>query len=169
MKGKKIFFKLVEHGGQVFWNKIPIKALGENRISIKDQAYDKKPNIQTYFTNTKLTTKNMNDEDKSIVHDILKNIGFYSMKQKKVLNSARMKDALHNLPKEIAKIRNAPLPAIENESDNLQGEGVKIIVPSNKIDISTRLEILLGLKLSAHTDTPTEASELYNYILQQNR
>ena len=37
--------------------------------------------------------------------------------------------------------------------NNLQGEGVKIIIPSNIIDIYTRLEILLGLKLSGHTDT----------------
>ena len=38
MKGSKNFFKLEEKAnGQVFWNKIPIKAIGENRISIKDQ------------------------------------------------------------------------------------------------------------------------------------
>ena len=32
-----------------------------------------------------------------------------------------MRDALYILANEIAKIRNPPLPAIENESDNLQG------------------------------------------------
>ena len=48
MKGSRNFFKLVEKAdGQVFWNKIPIKALGENRISLKNQEYDIKPNIQT--------------------------------------------------------------------------------------------------------------------------
>ena len=57
MKGNKNFFKLLEQDGEVFWNKIPNKALGKNRISIKDQEYDIKPNIQNYFTNTKLTTK----------------------------------------------------------------------------------------------------------------
>ena len=36
----------------------------------------------------------------------------------------------------------------------------KIIIPSNIIDIYTRLEILLGLRLSGHTDTLTEASNL---------
>ena len=54
-----------------------------------------------------------------------------------------MQHALNNLPKEIVKIRNPPLPSIEND---LQGEGVKIIIPSNIIDIYTRLEILLGNK-----------------------
>ena len=46
----------------------------------------------------------MDDEDKSTVYDILKNIGFYSMRHTKGLKSARMQDALYNLPKEIAKI-----------------------------------------------------------------
>ena len=82
------------------------------------------------------------------------------MKHTKGLNSAGRRDALYNLPEETAKIRNPPLPAIENESHNLQGEGVKIVIPSIKIDIYTRLEILLGLKTSRHTDTLTEASNL---------
>ena len=47
---------------------------------------------------------------------------------------------------------------------NLKGEGVKIIIPSNIIDIYARLEISLGLKLSGHTDTLTEASNLINEL-----
>ena len=169
MKGSKNFFKLVEKADdQVFWNKIPIKALGENRISIKNQEYDIKPSIQNCFTSTNQTTKNMDDEDKLTVYDILKNIGFYSMRHTKGLKSARMKDALINLPKEIDRIRNPPLPAFEIESDNLEGEGVqKIIIPSNKIDIYTGLEVLLGLKLSGHSDTFTEASNLIDELHKQ--
>ena len=72
MKKSKIFFKLEQDGNELFWNKIPIKALGDNRISIKDHEYDINPIIQEYFTNTKQTTKNMNNEDKSTVYDILK-------------------------------------------------------------------------------------------------
>ena len=162
-----MFFKLEQDGNEIFWNKIPFKALGDNRISIKDREYDIKPNIQAYFTNTKQTTKNMDDEDKSTVYDILKNIGFYSMKHIKCLQSARMKDALKNLPNDIDKIRNPPLPAIENESDKLHGEGVKFIIPSNIIDIYTRLEILLGLKISGHTDTVTEASNLIDELYER--
>ena len=168
MKKSKNFFKLEEDDdGKIFWNKNPIKALGENRISIKNQEHDIKPNIQNYFTNTKLTTKNMDDDDKSTVYDILKNTGFYFMRHKKGLNSARMKDALYNLPREIDKIRKPPLPAIENESDILQGEGVKIIIPSNIIDIYTRLEVLLGLKLSGHSNTLTEASNLIDELYKR--
>ena len=49
---------------------------------------------------------------------------------------------------------------ITDDSDDLQGEGVKIIIPSILTDIYTRLKIILGLKLSGHTDTLTEASIL---------
>ena len=149
------------------WNKIPIKALGENRIIIKEKEYDINPNIQNYFTDTRLTTQHMDNDDKSTVYDIIKDIGFYSIRHKKGKKSFRLKDALYNLPNEIDKNRNPPLPAIENESDNLHGEGVKIIIPSNIIDIYTRLEILLGLKLSGHTDTLTEASNLIDELYKR--
>ena len=50
-------------------------------------------------------------------------------------------------------------------------------MPSNMIDLYTILEILLGLKLSGHTDTLTEASNLIEELYrmgeiqkeQQNR
>ena len=51
---------------------------------------------------------------------------------------------------------------------NLQGRGIeKIIIPSNIIDIYTRLEILLGLKLSGHSDTLTEASNLIDELCKR--
>ena len=37
---------------------------------------------------------------------------------------------------------------------------MKIILPSNILDVYTRKEILLALKLSDHTDTLTEAISL---------
>ena len=110
----------------------------------------------------------MDDADKSTVYGILKSIGFYSMRHINGLNSTRMKDALNILPREIAKIRNPPLPAIDNESDKLEGEGIqKIIIPSNIIDIYTRLENLLGLKLSGHTNTLPEASNLIDELYKR--
>ena len=94
-------------------------------------------------------------------------MGFYSMKHTRGTKSARMTDVLYNLQKEIAKIRNPPLPAIENESDDLQGEGVKIITPNNIVDIYTRLEILLVFKLSGYSDTLTEASALIDELYKR--
>ena len=55
----------------------------------------------------------------------------------------------------------------KEESDILQGEGVKIIIPSNVVDIYTRLEILLGLKLSGHTETLTEATNLIDELYKR--
>ena len=167
MKRSKNFFKLVRDGKEVFWNKIPIIPQGENRVSIKGKEFDINPNIQNYFTTTKLTTKNMDNKDKSTVYDILKNLGFYKMMHTKGLKSARMQDALYNFPREIVKFRNPPITAIANESDNLEGEGVKIIIPSNIIDIYNRLEVLIGLKLSGHSNTLTEAKNLIDELYRR--
>ena len=94
MKRSKNFFKLEQESKHIFWNKIPIIPIGENRVSIKDEEFNIKPNIQEYFTNTTLTTKNMDNEDKSTVYDILKILGFFSTMHTRGLNSARMQDAL---------------------------------------------------------------------------
>ena len=55
----------------------------------------------------------------------------------------------------------------KEEPDNLIGRGVKIITPSNIIEIYTRLEVVLGLKLSGHTDTLTEASNLIDELYKR--
>ena len=50
----------------------------------------------------------------------------------------------------------------------LKGRGIeKIIIPSNIVDIYTRLEILLGLKLSGHSHTLTEASNLIDELYKR--
>ena len=61
-------------------------------------------------------------------------------------------------------IQNRTFDEITDDSDDLQGEGVKIFIPSDVIDIYTRLQILLGLKISGHSDTLTEASNLIDEI-----
>ena len=58
-------------------------------------------------------------------------------------------------------------PPTDEESD-LEGSGVtKIIIPNNIIEIWTRLEVLLGLKLSGHTDTLTESSNLIDELYKR--
>ena len=48
------------------------------------------------------------------------------------------------------------------------GRGIeKIVKPSNLIDFYTRLEILLGLKISGHTDTLSEASNIINELYRR--
>ena len=65
MKRSKYFFaKVVEKAnGVVFWNGIQIRPQGGNRIMIKDEEYKITPGIQGFLTNTKLTTRPMDNED----------------------------------------------------------------------------------------------------------
>ena len=165
------FFKLEEKpNGRVYWIDVLIKPVRENTIDIIGKEYNITPSMQNYFINTRFTTKSLNINEKETVYEIPKIDGFYNTRHNKGLNSARMKDALHNLPKAIAKNRNPPLPSIENVEDSgyLQGEGVKkTIIPSNIIDIYTRLEIILGLKLSGHTDTLAEGSDLIDELYKR--
>ena len=53
---------------------------------------------------------------------------------------------------------------IAEESDDLEGQGLKNIIPSNNIDFYKRLERLLGLKLSGRTDSLTKACNLIDDI-----
>ena len=56
-----------------------------------------------------------------------------------------------------------------NLDTKLKGRGIEklIIIPSNIIDIYTRLEVLLGLKLSGHSDTLSEASNLIGELYKR--
>ena len=77
MKTSKNFFKLTEDdGGKVYWNGVYIEPLGESRIRIKDREHDICPDIQAYFTNTKLTTNFLDNFEKETVFEILKDVGF---------------------------------------------------------------------------------------------
>ena len=93
--------------------------------------------------------KKLNDKDREIITSFLKSLNFE--KCKAMLGeskSSRYKQSKTNFKKR-----------------NLKGHGIeKIIIPSNIIDIYTRLEFLLVLNLSGHTNTLTEASNLIDDI-----
>ena len=145
MKQGKNFFNLEERpDSKVFWNGVRIKPVRENTIDNIGREYEVTPSIQKYLTKTGSTTKSLDNNEKETVNNILKDfVFFYKMRHSKGLKSAKMRDAIHNLPKEIDKMRNPPLPAIENieDSSDLEGQEVKINIPSNIIDIYTRLEV----------------------------
>ena len=77
-------------------------------------------------------------------------------------SSKRKTFILEDLPEKVAKIE-ARL-ANEEDSDDLQWDGMKITISCNNIDFWTRLELLLALKQSGHSDTLTEASYLIDEI-----
>jgi len=104
------------------------------------------------------------ESDFLMMNNIIRDLGYTGIGDKR---SARKTFFTKTLPELVEQIQNKTFEEIIDDSDDLQGEGVKIIIPSNIIDIYTRLEILLGLKLSGHTDTLTEASNLIDELYKR--
>ena len=147
-----------QHGWMM--NNIPIKSPGGTEVKINNKKYNITRGIQNVFTNrTYKSAKSLNDNEKVVFRDFLQNTGYYSRKPTKGKPSGLdnyIKNDLDNDVKKIFKIGSKP---------KLKGKGVeKIIIPSNIIDIYTRFEVLLGLKLSGHTDTLTAASNLIDEL-----
>ena len=144
---------------------VPIYTLGGDRIQIKDNIYDLTPEIYKALSYTGYTGKTMKNENDILMLNIIirgleyTGFGDYASKRKTFLTIT--------LPKLVEEIQNKTFDEITDDSDDLQGEGVKIIIPSNLIDIYTRLEVLLGLKLSGHTDTLSEASNLIDELYKR--
>ena len=102
-----------------------------------------------------------NENDILMLNNIIRDLGYTGIGDNK---SKRKTFLIEKLPKLVEEIQNKTFEEIIDEPNNLEGQGLKIIIPSNIIDIYTRLEILLGLKLSGHTDTLTEASALIDEL-----
>ena len=141
---------------------VPIYTLGGDRKQLKDNIYDLTPEIYKALSDTGYTGKTMkNESDILMMNNIKNDLGYTGVGDRA---SKRKTFLTITLPKLVEKIQNRTFEEITDNSDGLQGEGVKIIIPSNIIDIYTRLEVLLGLKLSGHTDTLTEASALLDEL-----
>ena len=155
MKDKqKGFFKIIEdENGQRFWNGIPVEISGDSRIAINGTNFNITPNLQNVFTDT--TGKSLKKLSKK-----------ENRTHKQLLNTLNYEDYIHRYGETISgrykNTKNILIPI------NLQGRGIeKIIIPNNIIEIYTRLEVLLGLKLSGHSDTVTEASNLIDELYKR--
>ena len=145
---------------------VPINTLGGDRIQIKDNIYDLTPEKYKALSYTGYDGKTMkNENDILMLNIILIDLGYTGIGDNKSKRKTFLTETLPNL---VEEIQNRTYEEITLDSDNnLQGEGVKIIIPSNIIDIYTRLEILLGLKLPGHTDTLKEASNLIDELYKR--
>ena len=104
----------------------------------------------------------MKDEpDILMMNNILRNLGYTGIGDR---DSKIRTFFTITLPKLVEEIQNKTFDENTSDSFDLQGIGVKILIPSNIIDIYTRLGTLLSLKLSGHSDTLLEASNLINDI-----
>ena len=93
-----------------------------------------------------------NESDILMMINIIRDLGYTGVNDR---DSKRKKFFTKTLPKLVEELQNKTFEEITDDSDNLQGEGEKIMLPSNIIDIYTRLEVLIGLKLSGYTDILT--------------
>ena len=98
------------------------------------------------------------------MYNIIRDLGYNGTGDR---DSKRKTFFAKKLPKLVEDIQNETFDEITDNSDDLRGERIKIIIPFNIIDIYTRLEILLGLKLSGHTDILTEASALIDELYKR--
>ena len=130
-------------------------------VAINDRKYDITPGIQKVFTDTTYNTaKPMSDMEKLVFRDILQKTDYYKRLPTKCRMSGRDKYIKNDLDNDVRKILNL--------DTKLKGKGIeKIINPSNLVDIYTRLEILLGLNLSGHTNTLTQASALIDELYKR--
>ena len=95
--------------------------------------------------------KKLNNKVREIFNSILESVKFENSKAIR----GESKSGRYKQSKTIFKKR------------NLEGPGRPIIIPSNIIDNYTRLEVLLGLKLSGHTNTLTESNNLIDEIYKR--
>ena len=158
------FFK-THYDRQRGWmlNNLPVKSCGGTEVEIKDNKNNITPGLQKVFTDkTYKTAKSMNDNDKKVFGDILIKTGYYNRIPSKGRMSGRDKYIQNDLDNDVARILNLDI------KPKLKRKGIeKIIIPSNVIDIYIRLEILLGLKLSGHSDTLTEGSNLIDELYKR--
>ena len=170
MKDNTGFFRTL-YDPQRGWilNNYPIEMLGGTKIRINENEYHIIPGLQRVFTDTKYeTAKSMSDAEKVVFRDILQKTNYNTYKRGKGNIPGRDRYIRQNLDDEVRRIVNLDTKPKTKTKPKLKGKGIeKIIIPSNIIDIYTRLEVLLGLKLSGHTDTLTEASNLIDELYKR--
>ena len=149
-----MFFIIEERDdGNVFWNGFPVEKMGGNKLKIYEKFHNITPIIQKVLSETSNNPlKKLKDKDNENFLNILESLDFEKYKAiRGESKSGRYKQSETNFKKR-----------------NLEGHGVTpIIIPSNKIDIYTKLEIILGLKITGHTDTITGANNLIDELYKR--
>ena len=163
MKDKSFFYNLVENQNGDF----RLKSLGVDRIKLgDDEDYDCNANIQDAVLN-KTFLKSLNDKYTLTSNVMIKIPKYDEYKQYPASGkSESFKSFKSELPERVANNESTFLD--ENDSIDSQAEGVEIIMPSNNIDTWAKLEVLLGVKISGHTHTLTEGSNLIDEIYKKD-
>ena len=129
-----------------------------------ENIYDSTPEIYKASSSTSYTGKTMKNEHLLMMYKTIGDLGYTGRGDRQ---SNRKTIFTKTLPKLVDNIHNKTFDEITDDSEDLQREGVKLIIPSNINDNYTRLEIILGLKISSHTDTLTEASNIIDELYKR--
>ena len=155
MKNNIGFFNIDEKdNGDNFSNGFPVEKKGGNKIKVNEKIYEINSGIQKVLIDTSnIPLEKLNDKNRVIFTENSESLKIEKYKEiRGESKSCRYKQSKLNFEKHI-----------------LEGQLVKLIIPSNIIDIYTRLEILIGLKLSGHRDTLTEASNLIHELHKRGK
>ena len=112
---------------------VPIITLGGDKLRISGNDYELTPEIYTALSYTGYTGNTMKNENDILLLNNIRNdlsytgLGDYPSKRKTFFTKT--------LPRLVEEIRNKTFDEITDESNDLQAEGVKIIIPSSLIDI----------------------------------
>ena len=143
--------------------RVPIYTLGGDKLRIRSTVFEITTDIYDALSFTGYNGDTMKSQnDILMLNNIVNDLGYTGVGDKPSKRKTFFTKKLPKLAEEIHK-RTIEEITVDSDSDS-QGEGVKIIIPSNKIDIYARLQVLLGLKLSGHFDTLTEASNLIDKL-----
>ena len=157
-----MFFK-THHDSQrgLMLNNYPVKMSGGTKVEINDNNNNITPGLQKIFTDTTYdVAKLMNDTEQLVFRDIFRKTGYFNRKPTKGRLSGQDRYFKSDPDDDVIK-------SLKLDTKRKCRGVEEIIIPSNIIDIYTRLEILLGLKLSGHTDTLTEASNLIDRLYKR--
>ena len=160
MNSKSSLKLLPDDAGRATILGTPIITVGGDIIQINENIYDLTPEIHKALSDKGYTGKNMKSQNDILtINTIIRDLSYTGDGDRE---SKRKTFLTLTLPKLVDEIQNKTFDEID-----LEGRGVKIIIPSNIIDIYTRLEVLIGLKLSGHTDTLTGASNLIDELYKR--
>ena len=134
-------------------------------MRIRDDDYELTTEIYKTLSYTGYTGKALkNENDILLMNNIINVLGYTGIGD---IYSKRKTFFTKTLPELVEEIQKQTFDEITDDCDDLQEEGGKVVIPSNKNDIYTRLEILLGLNISGHADTLTEASNLIDELYKR--
>ena len=130
--------------------------MGSNIFKINDNVYELTDEIHEALSSTGNSGKSMRKDSNFLFLNNITNDGGFKRIGDRTKNCKTFLPTV--LPKNVAEVESRNED--KKESDSLEGYGMKVFIPSNRLDIYTILEVLLGLKVSSLTDTLIEASSL---------